>query len=133
AAIDDAPFWMVGEFWGHGPARGPLHDAGFDAMVNCELQARAASVIANPLADPDGLFSDYAALQHGKPAQMLNYISSHDTELFDRGHLIEAGTALLLAPGAAQMYYGDETARPAGLAPSSDPQQATRSDMNWDH
>ena len=49
---------------------------------------------------------------------MLNYISSHDTELFDRGHLIEAGTALLLAPGAAQIYYGDETARPPGVAPA---------------
>src|SRR5262249_46544626 len=22
-SIDDARFWMVGEFWGHGPARGP--------------------------------------------------------------------------------------------------------------
>jgi len=63
---------------------------------------------------------------------MLNYLSSHDTELFDRGRLIEGGTALLLAPGAAQIYYGDETARRAGVAPAGDRQQATRSDMNWD-
>jgi hypothetical protein len=47
-------------------------------------------------------------------------------------YLIEAADALLLAPGAVQIYYGDETARPAGFAPASDPQQATRSDMNWD-
>jgi alpha-amylase len=63
---------------------------------------------------------------------MLNYISSHDTSLFDRARLRQAGTALLLAPGGVQIYYGDETARPPGIAPATDPQQATRSDMNWD-
>jgi len=131
--IDDAPFWMVGEYWGHGPARGPLHDAGFDAMINFELQHRVAPAVAGDLAELDAVFSDYAAMQHGKPAQMLSYVSSHDTELFDRTHLIEAGTALLLAPGGVQIFYGDETGRPPGLAPPSDPQQATRSDMNWDH
>ena len=132
--IDEGAFWMVGEFWGHGPARGPLHDAGFDAMINFEFQDKVKGAIGKPGARDalDALFASYAALQHGRPAQMLNYISSHDTELFDRGHLIEAGTALLLAPGAAQIYYGDETARPPGIAPSGDPQQATRSDMNWD-
>jgi len=131
--IDGAPFWMVGELWGHGPARGPLHDAGFDAMINFEFQSRVTAAIAGGAAVLDVLFTEYAALQHGKPAQMLNYVSSHDTELFDRTHLIEAGDALLLAPGGVQLFYGDETARPPGLAPKSDPQQATRSDMIWDH
>jgi alpha-amylase len=130
--IDDAAFWMVGEFWGHGPARGPLHDAGFDAMINFELQHKVTDVVAGKLA-LDALFAEYAALQRGKPAQMLNYVSSHDTELFDRAHLIEAGTALLLAPGGAQIYYGDEVARPPGIAPKTDPQQATRSDMPWEN
>jgi alpha-amylase len=129
--IDDEPFWMVGEFWGHGPERGPLHDAGFDAMINFEFQDQVKGTIGKPEA-LEALFARYAAMQHGRPAQMLNYVSSHDTELFDRSHLIEAGTALLLGPGAAQVYYGDETARPPGFALSGDPQQATRSDMNWD-
>lgn len=125
--VDDAPFWMVGEFWGHGPERSKLHDgAGFDAMINFNFQERGRQ-----FAQPETLFAEYAKLQAGKPAQMLNYISSHDTELFDRKKLIEAGAALLLAPGAVQIYYGDETARPAGPVPGSDPQQATRSDMNW--
>lgn len=124
--IDDAPFWMVGEYWGHGPARGKLHDAGFDAMINFDFQERDSQ-----FGQPERLFAEYAGLQAGKPAQMLNYISSHDTELFDRSKLVEAGTALLLAPGAVQIFYGDETARPAGPVPGSDPQQATRSDMNW--
>ncbi len=124
--IDDAPFWMTGEYWGHGPARGKLHEAGFDSMINFEFQDRA-----NQFAQPEPLFAEYARMQAGKPAQMLNYISSHDTKLFPRDRLVEAGSALLLAPGGAQIYYGDESARPNGPVPSSDPQQSTRSDMNW--
>lgn len=124
--IDDAAFWMTGEFWGHGPERGPLHDAGFDSMINFDFQGRAASFAA-----PDELFASYAKLQAGKPAQMLSYISSHDTKLHAREQLVDGGNALLLAPGGVQIYYGDETARPPGPVPNSDPQQATRSDMNW--
>jgi alpha-amylase len=131
--IDDAPFWMVGELWGHGPARGPLHDAGFDAMLNFEFQQRAGRAVAGGMAEVDALFTEYAAMQHGKPAQMLNYLSSHDTELFDRKRLVAAGSVLLLAPGGVQIYYGDEVARPPGITPKTDPQQATRSDMPWDH
>lgn len=124
--IDDAAFWMTGEYWGHGPERGKLHDAGFDSMINFDFQGRASE-----FARPDALFASYAKLQAGKPAQMLNYISSHDTRLFARDKLIEGGNALLLAPGGVQIFYGDETARPNGPVPNSDPQQATRSDMNW--
>jgi alpha-amylase len=131
--IDDAPFWMVGELWGHGPARGPLHDHGFDAMINFEFQHRAASAVAGGMTEVDQLFTEYAAMQHGKLAQMLNYLSSHDTELFDRKRLVAAGSVLLLAPGAVQIFYGDEVARPPGIMPATDPQQATRSDMPWDH
>ncbi|HJV62813.1 MAG TPA: alpha-amylase family glycosyl hydrolase [Albitalea sp.] len=125
--IDDQPFWMVGEYWGLGPERHKLHGFGFDALINFDFQHRAGEY-----AHPDKLFADYAQLLGGRPGySTLNYISSHDTELFDRHRLIEAGNALLLAPGAAQIFYGDETARPPGPVPASDPQQATRSDMNW--
>jgi alpha-amylase len=130
-AIDDAAFWMVGEFWGLGPERGKLHDAGFDAMINFQFQQRAALAVTGT-GEMDALFAEYAGFQHGKPAQALNYISSHDTELFDRKKLMAAGDVLLLAPGAAQIYYGDESARPPGPVPRTDAQQATRSDMNWD-
>lgn len=124
--IDDAPFWMVGEYWGLGPGHHALHDAGFDALINFDFQTRGAE-----FAHPEDLYAGYARQQAGKPAQMLSYVSSHDTALFDRQRLIEAGTALLLAPGGVQIFYGDETARPQGVVPTSDPQQATRSDMNW--
>ena len=36
----------------------------------------------------------------------------------------------MLAPGAVQIYYGDESGRPLGPT-GSDPLQGTRSDMNW--
>ncbi|MEN9478219.1 MAG: phosphoribosylformylglycinamidine synthase, partial [Pseudomonadota bacterium] len=32
--VDDAPFWMVGEYWGVGPERHKLTASGFDAMIN---------------------------------------------------------------------------------------------------
>ncbi len=125
--IDDQPFWMVGEFWGLGPERNRLNDFGFDAMINFDFQQQGRS-----FAKPEALFVNYSKLLSGRPGySSLNYVSSHDTELFDRKQLVDAGAALLLAPGAVQIFYGDETARPLGPVPSTDPQQATRSDMNW--
>jgi alpha-amylase len=124
--VDDGAFWMVGEYWGVGPELHKTHGYGFDAMLNFKFQGKAGNY-----PKVEGLFKDYAALQAGQPAHMLNYLSSHDTALFDRTHLIEGGSALLLAPGGVQIFYGDETARPEGPEPNSDAQQATRSDMNW--
>ena len=124
--IDDAPFWMVGEFWGVGPAKHKMHSFGFDAMLNFDFQNDE-----DEFAKPEKLFAGYAKLQAGMPAHMLNYLSSHDTKLFDRGKLVEGGAALMLAPGGVQIFYGDETARPVGHEPRTDFQQGTRSDMNW--
>jgi alpha-amylase len=124
--IDNADFWMVGEFWGVGPARHKLLGSGFDAMINFDFQNSE-----DEFKKPEKLFAEYAKLQAGKPAHMLNYLSSHDTRLSDRGRLVEDGAALLLAPGGVQIFYGDESARLAGYEPRSDYQQGTRSDMNW--
>jgi alpha-amylase len=126
--IDDEPFWMVGEYWGKGPGRDALHDSGFDALINFEF---AQDVLRER--QPEALFARYAGLLGGRPGYTtLNYLSSHDTSLFDRARLEEGAARLMLAPGAVQIFYGDETARPPGPVPKSDPQQATRSDMNWD-
>ena len=124
--IDDAPFWMVGEYFGPSGAAYKMTAHGFDAMLNFDFQHQDDN-----FAKPEKLFKSYAQAQAGKPVYMLNYISSHDTELFDRAHLIEGGAALLLAPGGVQIFYGDETARPLGPEPRTDQPQATRSDMNW--
>jgi alpha-amylase len=127
--IDDAPFWMTGEFWGHGIDRSALFDNGFDNMINFDFQARAGATGARL----DAVYAEYAkALAAPATHNVLSYLSSHDTRLFDRAKLVDGATALLLAPGGVQIFYGDETARPPGPTPSSDPQQATRSDMNWD-
>jgi alpha-amylase len=132
--IDDASFWMTGEFWGQGIERNAIYDAGFDNMINFDFQTRADAAVGRSLdtAALDKIYVDYATVL-ASPARhnVLSYLSSHDTKLFDRTRLIDAGSALLLAPGGVQIFYGDETARPPGPAPSGDKQQATRSDMNW--
>jgi alpha-amylase len=130
--IDDAPFWMVGEVFPHGVERDAYFDNGFDSLLNFDLQDRQ-------LLDPqalDSMYAEYAGKLSqgragGKPFDVLSYISSHDTRLFHREKLFDAASALMLAPGGVQIFYGDETARPDGPASSGDPQQSTRSAMNW--
>lgn len=127
-AIDDAPFWMTGEAWGHGPERSSWHDAGFDSMINFDFQHRAGGGW-NAI---DGVYRQYAQLLgQGPRYDILSYISSHDTSLFPRDQLKHGLSALLLAPGGVQLFYGDESGRLPGTAPEGDEQQATRSDMNW--
>jgi alpha-amylase len=130
--IDDAPFWMVGEVFPHGVERDAYYDNGFDSLLNFDFQEQKLE----DAAALDRLYADYAprlaaGRSNGRSFDVLSYISSHDTKLYPRERLVDAGSALLLAPGGVQIFYGDETARPAGPATSGDPQQATRSDMNW--
>jgi len=125
--IDDAPFWMTGEVFPHGVERDIYFDSGFDNIINFDFQKRAEN-----LAAIDKVYYEYADKISKDPTfNVLSYLSSHDTYLFDRSKLVDGGTALLLAPGGVQIFYGDETGRPEGPAPASDRQQGTRSDMNW--
>jgi alpha-amylase len=127
-AVDGAPFWMTGEVFPHGVERDGYFDNGFDNLINFDFQERAGN-----LPGIDRVYREYAdRLSRDVGFNVLSYLSSHDTHLFDRGKLIDGGTALLLAPGGVQVFYGDETGRPPGPAASSDPHQATRSDMNWE-
>jgi alpha-amylase len=136
-AIDGAPFWMTGEVFPHGVDRDAYFDrGGFDNLINFDFQSRLAEILAAPANERwrriDSLYAEYAAKISADPTfNVLTYISSHDTHLFDRKKLVPAGTALLLAPGGVQIFYGDESGRPPGPTPNSDPQQNTRSDMNW--
>lgn len=127
--IDDAPFWMTGEVWGHSANRSTWHDAGFDSMINFDFQSSASG----PWSSIDKVYLAYAnQLARAPKFDLLSYISSHDTSLFARNELKQGLSKLLLAPGGVQLFYGDETARANGSSPAGDPQQATRSDMNWD-
>jgi alpha-amylase len=138
-AIDDQPFWMVGEVFPHGVTKDDYFTtANFDALINFDFAPDALDVIADHEA-LDALYASYAAALNTDPAfNMMSYVSSHDTDLFsastdgDLALQAEVGTALLLAPGAVQIFYGDESARLLGPASAGDAQQGTRSDMNWD-
>jgi alpha-amylase len=102
---------------------------GFNSLINFEFKNEAKK-------DYEDLFSYYSSkLQNElKGFGVLNFISSHDESApFDgkREKAIESATKLLLAPGTAQVYYGDESAR--SLVIEGTQGDATlRSFMNWD-
>jgi alpha-amylase len=133
---EDQPFWMVGEAFPPVTNRDGYFPAGFDAMINFDLQSASGSIIGDP--DATELFyADLAQTVAPDGRSELTFASNHDTELFfDRaGEDFEAqtdlGSTLLMTPGAVQLFYGDESARPAG-PPAGDAENPTRSDMNWD-
>ena len=133
-ALDDAPFWMTGEAWGHGVMKSDYYANGFDAMINFDFQDQAAAALSC-FASIDATYQQMA--EKMQDFNVLSYLSSHDTRLFfaadAKGSLPlqqRAADLLLLAPGAVQIYYGDESGRQFG-ATGSDPLQGTRSDMNW--
>lgn len=125
-ALDDKPFWMTGEAWGHGVMQSDYYRHGFDAMINFDYQEQAAKA-ADCLSGMDLTWQQMAEKLQG--FNVLSYLSSHDTRLFREGG-DKAAELLLLAPGAVQIFYGDESLRPFGPT-GSDPLQGTRSDMNW--
>ena len=125
-ALDDKPFWMTGEAWGHGVMQSDYYRHGFDAMINFDYQEQAAKAV-DCLAQMDTTWQQMA--EKLQDFNVLSYLSSHDTRLFREGGN-KAAELLLLAPGAVQIFYGDESSRPFGPT-GSDPLQGTRSDMNW--
>jgi alpha-amylase len=137
--FDDLPFFMVGEVYGYGVGPSRSYDfgdrqvdyfaSGYDGLINFGFKSDAAG-------DLDGLFTRYAATLHAGPHRgviLLNYVSSHDDGgPYDRerNDPFGAGTRLLLAPGGAQIYYGDESARPL-VVPGATGDANLRGLMNW--
>ncbi len=142
--LDDAPFWMTGEVFGHGVSKDAYYTGGgFDSLINFTFQPALANMLeasgslAAAAPSLESLYSTAAAALAPDPGfDALSYLSSHDTELFfeavrrDPAKMRQAGTALLLAPGGVQVFYGDESGRVSGPS-ASDQVQGTRSDMNW--
>jgi alpha-amylase len=138
--VGDLPFFMTSEVYGYSIGNGRKFDAGggtlvdyfdngFDSMINFSMKSDAKQGY-------EKLFSDYSAALNGplKGFSVLNYVSSHDDgEPFDalRQRPFEAANKLLLAPGAAQIYYGDETARLLKVD-GAEGDANLRSFMNWD-
>lgn len=137
--LDSLPFYTVGEVYGYAPNQGRQFNFGdrsvdffahgYDALINFAFKAEAHGSL-------DSLFTRYAATLNGGPLDgvaILNYVSSHDDGGPydpDRKDPMGAGTRLLLAPGGAQIYYGDETARPLRVA-GAQGDANLRSMMNW--
>ncbi|WP_265575799.1 alpha-amylase family glycosyl hydrolase, partial [Vibrio sp. OPT46] len=137
-ALDDLPFWMTGEVWAHSVVKSPYFDNGFDSIINFEFQSDVAPKALKCFAQLDNDYRRYAERINTDPEfNVLSYLSSHDTQLFwsARSRSFDdqarAANALMLAPGAVQIYYGDEIARDFGIT-GSDAHQGTRSDMPWD-
>jgi len=135
--MSGSPFWMVGEVFGHGPQANVYQSNGFDALINFAFQGELAAKASDCLSQADSGYDEYAGLLQNSPGHnFMSYASSHDTSLFfaeqnnDLARQQGLAAALLLSPGAVQIYYGDESARPLGPS-GSDPYQGTRSSMNW--
>ena len=126
----DENFWMTGEDWGHGVGRDHYFDNGFDSIINFTFPKSGYSP-----SSLEGIFGNYASKINSDPTfNVLSYISSHDDCLGGRDNLIGAASALLLTPGGAQIFYGDETARGKqweSLCANNYKDQVFRSDMNW--
>ncbi|MGJ7095667.1 alpha-amylase [Vibrio hannami] len=129
------PFFMMGEVWGHTAYRSPYFDDGFDALINFDMQKKMDRGAAC-LTEMDSTYESYAkTMSEEADFNPVSYMSSHDTELFfSRFKSFEmqrgAASALLLSPGAVQVYYGDEVGRNIGPY-ADDFHQGTRSDMVW--
>ncbi|TCI05075.1 alpha-amylase [Corallincola luteus] len=138
--LDDLPFWTTGEVWGHGVNKsGYFSRGGFDSIINFTYQTEDADKAMRCFSNAESTFQRYANKINGDTQfNVLSYLSSHDTRLFfhkdaknDVTTYKRIAAPFLLLPGAVQVYYGDETARPFGVT-GSDKHQGTRSDMNWD-
>jgi alpha-amylase len=136
--LDKNPFYMVGEVYNYSVAAGRQFDFGdkkvdffsngFYALINFDFKGDANRTY-------EDIFTKYSQSLNGplRGKSVVNYISSHDDGgPFDkqRKRAKEAGTKLLLCPGAVQIYYGDETARELDI-PGTNGDATLRSFMNW--
>ncbi|MCG8701042.1 MAG: alpha-amylase family glycosyl hydrolase, partial [Bacteroidales bacterium] len=124
---DDSDFWMTGEVFGQSIYSGKnlFFNNGFDNIINFGFKGDVGGK------SHEELFSDYARRVNTDPDfNVLNYVASHDVGPYDRNNLYYAGTTLLLAPGGAQIYYGDESGRPF-FTPQTYSDAGYRSFMNW--
>ncbi|SES90904.1 alpha-amylase family glycosyl hydrolase [[Clostridium] polysaccharolyticum] len=127
-AMDDTPFWMTGEVWGHGVYKDSYYyNGGFDSIINFSTQGGNGLDKYNVA----NTYNEYASKINSDPYfNVLSYISSHDT-ILARGDSIYNGSSFLLCPGGVQIYYGDETNRPYDYNADKGGNHDVRSDMNW--
>jgi alpha-amylase len=138
--LDDTGFYLVGEVYGYGIGTGKYFDFGdravdyfdksFDALINFDLKTSAAEM------DYEAVFSRYDSILNTALSgfSTLSYMTSHDDAYpYDKAREQPLKTAnyLLLAPGASQVYYGDESARSL-IVEGTEGDATLRSFMNWE-
>ncbi|HEX8563639.1 MAG TPA: alpha-amylase family glycosyl hydrolase [Flavobacterium sp.] len=136
--LDDNEFYTIAEVYNYGISGGQsfdfgdkkvnYYDSGFNNMINFEFKWDAQK-------DYETIFAKYSTKLNNELEgySVLNYLSSHDDSApFDaqRTKSVEGGTKLLLSPGVAQVYYGDETGRRLDVA-AAQGDAKLRSFMNW--
>lgn len=138
--LDDNDFYLVGEVYNYaishqknfdfGDTQIDYFDNAFASLINFEFKWNALQH------DMETHFARYNEILNGPMSgySVLNYLTSHDDgQPFDqkRENGKEAANRLLLSPGGAQIYYGDESNR--NLKIEGTVGDATlRSFMNWD-
>ena len=137
--LDDNDFYLVGEVYNYGISGGKFFDYGdrkvnyfddmFTSQINFEFKWDARGTY-------EEIFSKYSNILNKELADysVLNYVTSHDDgSPFDvkREKPFNAATKLMLSPGTAQIYYGDESARPL-MVEGAKGDANLRSFMNWE-
>lgn len=128
AAAWDEPFYMTGDYDNVSIDYKPQYaDAGFSSMVNFYFPKHGDLDVAvyqwQAYSDSVSAHSDW------HPFSYLNNSYHRDAD-FD--NMVDCATTLLLSPGVAQIFYGDESGRTLSDARFNvDSDQAFRSDMNW--
>lgn len=121
-------FYMTGDYANASIDFKPAYsDAGFSSMVNFFFPKHG---------DLDGIVHTWQAYSDSMAAHKdwhpFSYLNNSYHREADSLNMKDCATALLLAPGAVQIFYGDETGRKLSDARYNvDSDQAFRSDMNW--
>lgn len=124
----ETDFWMTGDIWDSGIEYRPkCADAGFNSIVNFTFPKDGN---LETIGDVWQTYAD--SLNCNDRWNTLSFLNNTYKRDTDPDNMLNLGTTLLLAPGAIQIFYGDETARPIGAGQhTSDPVQGYRSDYQW--
>ena len=119
--LDDLDLYYLGEVYNYsiynkeftmdgGAEKIDYYAQGFKSLINFAFKGELEK-------DPEEIFSNYADILASPEWQgltTLSYIASHDDgTIMDRprNNIRDYGTMLMLVPGGAQIYYGDELGR----------------------
>ena len=137
--LDNNDFYLVGEVYNYSISHGKAFNFGdkkvnyfdkaFNSLINFELKWNVKQ-----MAEKD-VFYKYDSILNNelKGYGILNYMTSHDDgQPFDKERKMpyKTATMLMLTPGTAQVYYGDESARDLTIEGTIG-DATLRSNMNW--